>query len=90
MRDEGNPAGIPLVLIHGLTGAWPREEYTVKAYTDFIGVLVDTLNMLGDGTCYHDLGPHYFARRDPNKTSARLANRIRNLGYHVELNDPRL
>ena len=30
---------------HGLTGAWPRDEYTIEAYTDFIEVLVDTLQL---------------------------------------------
>jgi pimeloyl-ACP methyl ester carboxylesterase len=30
---------------HGLTGAWPREEYTIEAYTDFIEVLADTLRL---------------------------------------------
>ena len=30
---------------HGLTGAWPRDEYTIEAYADFIEVLVDTLNL---------------------------------------------
>jgi hypothetical protein len=41
--------------------------------------------MLRDGTCYQDLGPEYFTRRNPAKAAARLANRIRNLGYHVEI-----
>jgi hypothetical protein len=41
--------------------------------------------MLRDGTCYRDLGPEYFARRNPAKLAAKLANRIRNLGYHVEI-----
>jgi pimeloyl-ACP methyl ester carboxylesterase len=75
VRDEGNPDGIPVVLIHGsmgslhmwegwlpelagkarlvsvdlpghgLTGAWPRDEYTIDAYADFVEVLVDTLNL---------------------------------------------
>jgi pimeloyl-ACP methyl ester carboxylesterase len=75
VRDQGDPDGIPIVLIHGsmgslhmwegwarelakqarlisvdlpghgLTGAWPRDEYTIEAYTDFIEVLVDTLNL---------------------------------------------
>ena len=27
---------------HGLTGAWPRDEYTIEAYADFIEVLVDS------------------------------------------------
>ena len=34
---------------------------------------------------YQDLGPEYFARCNPAKTAARLANRIRNLGYQVEI-----
>jgi transposase len=41
--------------------------------------------MLADGTCYQDLGPDYFARRNPVRTAAKLANRIRNLGFHVEI-----
>jgi pimeloyl-ACP methyl ester carboxylesterase len=75
VREQGNPDGIPMVLIHGsmgslhmwegwvrelsnkarlisvdlpghgLTGAWPRDEYTIDAYADFIEVLVDTLNL---------------------------------------------
>jgi pimeloyl-ACP methyl ester carboxylesterase len=75
VRDEGNPDGIPVVLIHGsmgslhmwegwvgelagkarlisvdlpghgLTGPWPRDEYTIDAYADFVEVLVDTLNL---------------------------------------------
>ena len=75
VRDQGNPEGIPVVLIHGamgslhmwegwvrelgdkarlitvdlpghgLTGSWPRDEYTIEAYTDFIEVLVDALNL---------------------------------------------
>jgi pimeloyl-ACP methyl ester carboxylesterase len=73
--DNGNPDGIPVVLIHGasgslhvwegwvralkhqarlilvdlpghgLTGAWPRGDYTVEAYVDFIEMLVDTLKL---------------------------------------------
>ena len=30
---------------HGLTGAWPRGDYTVEAYVDFIEMLVDTLKL---------------------------------------------
>lgn len=30
---------------HGLTGVWPREEYTIDAYADFVEVLVDALNL---------------------------------------------
>jgi transposase len=48
-------------------------------------ILTIVYHMLRDGTCYHDLGPEYFARRNPAKLAAKLANRIRNLGYHVEI-----
>ena len=30
---------------HGLTGTWARDEYTIEAYTDFIEVLADTLQL---------------------------------------------
>ncbi|MPZ29476.1 MAG: alpha/beta fold hydrolase [Rhodospirillales bacterium] len=30
---------------HGLTGVWPRDEYTIESYADFVEVLVDTLNL---------------------------------------------
>jgi hypothetical protein len=36
-------------------------------------------------TCYQDLGADYFARRDPSRVVAKLASRIRSLGYHVEV-----
>ncbi|MBM3650160.1 MAG: alpha/beta hydrolase [Alphaproteobacteria bacterium] len=75
VREQGNPDGIPVVLIHGsmgslhmwegwarelgkqarlisvdlpghgLTGTWPRDEYTIDAYADFVEVLVDALNL---------------------------------------------
>jgi len=48
-------------------------------------ILTTVYHMLRDGTCYQDLGPEYFTRRNPAKAAARLANRIRNLGYHVEI-----
>ncbi|MBS0221422.1 MAG: alpha/beta fold hydrolase [Proteobacteria bacterium] len=75
VRDEGNPNGMPLLMIHGslgslqvwegwvhqlrnrlrlisvdlpghgLTGPWPRGEYTIDAYADFIEVLADALRL---------------------------------------------
>jgi transposase len=48
-------------------------------------ILTTVYHMLRDGTCYHDLGPQHFARHNPAKAVARLANRIRNLGYEVEI-----
>jgi hypothetical protein len=41
--------------------------------------------MLTDGACYQHLGADHFARRNPSCAAAKLANRIRNLGFHVEI-----
>ena len=41
--------------------------------------------MLKDGTCYQDLGPDYRRPRNPERTARNLANRIRALGFEVEL-----
>ena len=86
VREQGNPDGVPIVLIHGsngslhawegwarelgkearvisvdlpghgLTGAWPRDEYTVEAYADFIEVLIDTLRLEKVVLAGHSLG----------------------------------
>lgn len=41
---------------HGLTGAWPRNEYTIEAYTDFIEVLADALNLDRFAIAGHSIG----------------------------------
>lgn len=41
--------------------------------------------MLRDGAQHHDLGIDYFDKRDETKTLKRLENRIRGLGYEVEI-----
>ena len=102
VRDQGNPDGIPVVLIHGsngslhawegwvrelspqarlisvdlpghgLTGAWPRDEYTVEAYADFIEVLVDALNLDRFVLAGHSLGGAVawtFAATRPDRVS---------------------
>ncbi|HEY7083549.1 MAG TPA: IS110 family transposase [Hyphomicrobiaceae bacterium] len=48
-------------------------------------ILTTAYHMLARGTCYQDLGADHFARRNPVSTAAKLANRIRNLGFHVEI-----
>ncbi len=102
VRDQGDPAGIPLVLIHGaggslhvwegwvrelgskarlisvdlpghgLTGAWPRQEYTVDAYADFIEALVDALKLDRFAMAGHSLGGAVawtVAERRPDRVS---------------------
>ena len=48
-------------------------------------ILTTAYHMLADGTCYQDLGADHFARRNPARAAAKLANRIRNLGFNVEI-----
>jgi transposase len=48
-------------------------------------ILTTTYHMLADGTCYQDVGADHFARRNPARAAAKLASRIRNLGFHVEI-----
>lgn len=102
VRDQGNPEGVPVVLIHGsgaslfvwegwvrelgqqarlisvdlpghgLTGAWPRDEYTIEAYADFIEVLVDTLRLDRFVLVGHSLGGAVawtFAATRPDRVS---------------------
>jgi transposase len=51
-------------------------------------LLTTTYHMIADGTCYQDLGADHFARRNPTSTVAKLANRIRKLGFEVEIRAP--
>jgi transposase len=48
-------------------------------------ILTTAYHMLADGTFYHDLGADHFARHNPARAAAKLANRIRNLGFEVEI-----
>jgi hypothetical protein len=49
------------------------------------GLHPDNRLSLAHGTCNQDLGADHFARRNPIRTAAKLANRIRNLGFHAEI-----
>ena len=102
VREQGDPDGIPVVLIHGsmgslhmwegwarelsgkarlisvdlpghgLTGAWPRDEYTIEAYADFVEVLVDTLNLDRFVLAGHSMGGAVawtFAATRPDRVS---------------------
>jgi transposase len=48
-------------------------------------ILTTAYHMMKDGTCFQDLGADHFARRAPEKTVAKLAARIRNLGFEVDI-----
>jgi len=48
-------------------------------------ILTAAYHMLRDGVDYHDLGPAHLSRRDSSRVAARLARRIRELGYQVEI-----
>ena len=48
-------------------------------------ILETVYHMLKDGTCYQDLGADHFVRRNPKREADKLANRIRSLGFTVDI-----
>jgi transposase len=48
-------------------------------------ILTAVYHMLRDGQDYQDLGPAHLSRRDSDRVAARLARRIRELGYEVDI-----
>ena len=48
-------------------------------------ILTTAYHMLAAGTFYQDLGHDHFARRNPDRAAQKLAERIRNLGYQVDI-----
>jgi hypothetical protein len=48
-------------------------------------ILTAAYHMLKDGTLYQDLGANYFDNRAKNGHIVRLVNRLKNLGYTVQL-----
>jgi transposase len=47
-------------------------------------ILTAVYHMLKKHTPYHDLGPDHFVKRDPARIAAKLAQRIKDLGYDVQ------
>jgi transposase len=48
-------------------------------------ILTAAYHILRDGVDYRDLGPAHLSRHDQSRVAARLARRIRELGYDVEI-----
>jgi pimeloyl-ACP methyl ester carboxylesterase len=74
VRELGGKARLISVDLpgHGLTGAWPRGEYTVEAYADFVGALAKTLKLDRFVLVGHSLGggiAWYFAATHPRQVS---------------------
>lgn len=51
-------------------------------------ILTAAYHMLQDGVPYRELGPQHFARVDKTRLARRLARRLNELGYAVQLNAP--
>jgi transposase len=47
-------------------------------------ILTAVYHMLKNHAPYQDLGPDYFVKRDPARIAAKLAQRIKDLGYQVQ------
>jgi pimeloyl-ACP methyl ester carboxylesterase len=121
VRDEGNPEGMPLLLIHGslgslhvwegwvaelkdryrlisvdlpghgLTGAWERGDYSIDAYTDFIEVLADTLQLDRFAIAGHSMGGAVawsFAATRPERVSHLIL--VDSAGYPADAGRPPL
>ena len=50
-------------------------------------MLVATWHMLTNGQLYNDLGPDYYRRRDPVRTTNRLVAQLERLGHTVTLKE---
>jgi hypothetical protein len=51
-------------------------------------LLVIIYHILKDGVDYHDLGPDYFLRLEPERHKRYLVKRLEQLGYEVNLTPP--
>jgi pimeloyl-ACP methyl ester carboxylesterase len=75
---------------HGLTGAWPRGDYTVEAYVDFIEMLVDTLKLDRFVLIGHSIGGGVawtFAAMRPHRVSQLIL--VNSAGYPADGGKPR-
>ena len=93
VRELGRAARLISVDLpgHGLTGAWPRDEYTIDAYADFIEVLADTLHLDRFALAGHSMGGAVawtFAATRPERVSQLIL--VDAAGYPRESGEPPL
>ena len=50
-------------------------------------IIVAAWHMLTTGEIYNDLGPDYYRRRDPARTTKRLVAQLEALGHNVTLQE---
>lgn len=67
---------------HGLKARIGPKKAAVAVAANLLRVVY---HMLKDGTCYQDLGEQYRRPRNPARAAHNLANRIRALGYKVDM-----
>ena len=67
---------------HSLKGRIGPKKAAIAVAANLLRVVY---HMLKDGTCYQDLGIDYRRPRNPNRAATNLANRIRALGYDVDI-----
>lgn len=67
---------------HGLRSRIGPKKAAVAVAANLLRVVY---HMLKDGTCYQDLGPGYRRPQNPQRAAKNLANRIRALGFEVDL-----
>jgi transposase len=67
---------------HSLKGRIGPKKAAVAVAANLLRVVY---HMLKDGTCYQDLGENYRRPTNPARAAKNLANRIRALGYQVDL-----
>ena len=77
---EGAYLRAQLLRLKGRRGPNKKAAVAVAA-----SILTAAYHMSRDNTEYRDLGSDYFVRRDSAHMAERLARRIRQLGYEVQL-----
>ena len=75
---EGNISAGAVLPSQGAAG--PKKAAIAVAAS----ILTAVYHMLKDGTFYQDLGADYLVKRDPARTVAKLARRIKDLGFDVQ------